>query len=65
MIKPFETTDAKLETIPIQEGQMLYTTDTLKIYLDIDDNTRLEMYSKPDEVIDYIYKITYTTYDWE
>ena len=63
MIKPFETTDAKLETIPIQEGQMLYTTDTLKIYLDIDDNTRLEMYSKPDEVIDYIYKITYTTLD--
>lgn len=49
LFKPYKTTSAKIDSLPIKEGQLIFTTDTKKIYFDITSSNRIVLYS---DVID-------------
>ena len=42
LFKPYKCLEAQLGQIPITEGQVIFTTDTLKIYMDDADGSRKE-----------------------
>lgn len=45
LFKPFKITENQLNSLPINEGQLIFTTDTKKIFFDIDDTERIILYS--------------------
>lgn len=42
LFKPYKITSSQLNSLPIQEGQFIITTDTNKVYVDINNSTRKE-----------------------
>ncbi len=42
-VKHFKVTESQLSLVPKQEGQIIFTTDTKKIFLDVDNVTRTEI----------------------
>ena len=55
---PYKISAAAMANLSIIPGQTIYTTDTAKIYYDLNENTRLEMYGEPP-VINYEYDLSY------
>ena len=45
LFKPFKITENQLNSLPITAGQLIFTTDTKKIFFDIDDTERIILYS--------------------
>ena len=45
LFKPYKITSDKLEDLAIQEGQIIITTDTKKLYVDVSDTERIEVTS--------------------
>lgn len=42
LFKPYKITESQLSSLPIREGQMIITTDTKSIYLDISSTSRIK-----------------------
>lgn len=42
LFKPYKILSSQLSSLPIKEGQFIITTDTNKVYIDIDNSTREE-----------------------
>lgn len=49
LVKHYKVLESQLSSLPIVEGQIIYTTDTKKIFLDVNNSTREEM--SKDELI--------------
>ena len=59
--KPYKLLSSKLSSLPIVEGQLILTTDTKKLYFDIDSKTRILVNS--DAVVGFTVSgktVTYT-----
>ena len=41
---PYKILSSQLNSLPIQEGQLIFTTDTQEIYIDITDEIRKKLY---------------------
>lgn len=41
IFKPYKILETQLSSLPIVAGQIIFTTDTKRIYLDVDNNTRI------------------------
>ena len=48
LFKPYKITSDKLEDLAIQEGQIIITTDTKKLYVDVSNTERIEITSEID-----------------
>lgn len=62
--KPYKLLESQLDSLPIQEGQFILTTDTKKLYSDTAANTRILI--SPDAITDLSVNgttITYTRLD--
>lgn len=59
--KPIKCLSSKLDNITKKEGQFIVTTDTKKIYLDIDNYTRIEFYEENEDDLPFLYQLKYTT----
>ena len=42
---PYKILSSQLNSLPIQEGQLIFTTDTQEIYIDMTDEIRKKLYS--------------------
>lgn len=60
IFKPYKITSDQLTTFPIVEGQLIYTTDTHKNYLDIDSSNRILIGS--EAIVDIDYENGFLTY---
>ena len=49
LVKHYKVLESQLSSLPIVEGQIIYTIDTKKIFLDVNNSTREEM--SKDELI--------------
>ena len=58
--KPIKCTEIQMNSKAKSEGQLFFTIDTKKIFLDIDSETRIEFYGTEEEIFQYI-RMTYTT----
>lgn len=45
LFKPYRVTKAKLDSLAIKDGQLIYVTDSQEIYLDISDTQRIQVLS--------------------
>ena len=55
LFKPYKITSDKLEDLAIQEGQIIITTDTKKLYVDISATERIEVTSDAEvDLTDYV-----------
>lgn len=45
LFAPYKILSSKLNSLPIEEGQIIFTTDTKEIYIDIDNSTRTKLYT--------------------
>ena len=43
LVKHYKILESQLSSLPVSEGQIIYTTDTKKIFLDINNSTREEI----------------------
>ena len=48
LFKPYKITSDKLEDLSVQEGQIIITTDTKKLYVDVSATERIEVTSEID-----------------
>ena len=53
LFKPYKITSDKLEDLAIQEGQIIITTDTKKLYVDVSATERIEVTAEVD-LTDYV-----------
>ena len=60
LFKPYKITSDKLEDLTIQEGQIIITTDTKKLYVDVSNTERIEITSEID-LSDYVTTSTLTS----
>ena len=60
LFKPYKITSDKLEDLAIQEGQIIITTDTKKLYVDVSNTERIEITSEID-LSDYVTTSTLTS----
>lgn len=51
IFKPYRTLESQVSSLPIVAGQIIFTTDTKRIYLDIDSNTRIYFEGKESSKI--------------
>lgn len=56
LVKHYKVLESQLNSLPIVEGQIIYTTDTKKLYIDIDSSTREEYF--PQSSLDFILPIS-------
>lgn len=57
LFKPYKITSDKLEDLAIQEGQIIITTDTKKLYVDVSATERIEVTSDAEvDVSDFVTK---------
>lgn len=50
LFKPYKITSDKLEDLAIQEGQIVITTDTKKLYVDVSATERIEITAEAEDV---------------
>ena len=60
LFKPYKITSDKLEDLAIQEGQIVITTDTKKLYVDVSATERIEITAEVD-LSDYVTTSTLTS----
>lgn len=60
LFKPYKITSDKLEDLAIQEGQIIITTDTKKLYVDVSNTERIEITNEID-LSDYVTTSTLTS----
>lgn len=51
IFKPYKILSTQLESLPIQAGQLIVTTDTHFIYIDISDTERIQIEANLDSLI--------------
>lgn len=56
LVKHYKVLESQLSSLPIVEGQIIYTTDTKKLYIDINSTTREEYF--PQSSLDFILPIS-------
>lgn len=57
LFKPYKITSDKLSDLPVQEGQIVITTDTKKLYVDVSATERIEVTSDADiDTSDFVTK---------
>lgn len=56
LVKHYKVLESQLSSLPIVEGQIIYTTDTKKLYIDINSNIREEYF--PQSSLDFILPIS-------
>lgn len=56
LVKHYKALESQLSSLPIVEGQIIYTTDTKKLYIDINSTTREEYF--PQSSLDFILPIS-------
>jgi len=62
LFKPYKITSDKLEDLAIQEGQIVITTDTKKLYVDISATERIEITADAEvDLSDYVTTSTLTS----
>lgn len=55
LFKPYKITSDKLADLPVREGQIIITTDTTKLYVDISATERIEVKSDAEvDLTDYV-----------
>ena len=55
LFKPYKITSDKLADLPVQEGQIVITTDTKKLYVDVSATERIEVTSDAEvDLSDYV-----------
>lgn len=55
LFKPYKITSNKLADLPVREGQIIITTDTTKLYVDISATERIEVKSDAEvDLTDYV-----------
>ena len=55
LFKPYKITSDKLDDLAIQEGQIIITTDTKKLYADVSNTERIEVTSDAEvDLTDYV-----------
>lgn len=60
LFKPYKITSDKLEDLAIQEGQIIITIDTKKLYVDVSNTERIEITNEID-LSDYVTTSTLTS----
>lgn len=45
LFTPYKISSTQLNSLPIKEGQLIFTIDTQEIYIDITDEIRKKLYS--------------------
>lgn len=45
LFTPYKILSTKLNSLPIQEGQIIFTTDTREIYMDMTNTARIKLYA--------------------
>ena len=62
LFKPYKITSDKLEDLAIQEGQIIITTDTKKLYVDVSATERIEVTADVEvDLSDYVTTSTLTS----
>lgn len=62
LFKPYKITSDKLEDLAIQEGQIIITTDTKKLYVDVSATERIEITADAEvDLSDYVTTSTLTS----
>lgn len=62
LFKPYKITSDKLEDLAIQEGQIVITTDTKKLYVDVSATKRIEITADAEnDLSDYVTTSTLTS----
>ena len=62
LFKPYKITSDKLEDLAIQEGQIVITTDTKKLYVDVSSTKRIEITADAEiDLSDYVTTSTLTS----
>ena len=54
LFKPFNIKENQINSLPISQGQLIFTTDTKKIFFDISDTERITIYSDVIDKLDGI-----------
>ena len=54
LFKPFNIKENQINSLPISQGQLIFTTDTKKIFFDISDAERITIYSDVIDKLDGI-----------
>ena len=62
LFKPYKITSDKLADLPVREGQIVITTDTKKLYVDVSATERIEVTSDAEvDLTDYVTTSTLTS----
>lgn len=43
--KPYKILESQLKSLPIKEGQIIFTTDKQEIYMDVSEGVRIKLYA--------------------
>lgn len=54
LFKPFNIKENQINSLPISQGQLIFTTDTKRIFFDISDTERITIYSDVIDKLDGI-----------